>query len=210
MKLALFGASGGTGRVLVQQALDQGHEVTAIVRNPDALEIKHERLHVVKGDALQPDSFAAALKGQDAVLSSLGISSFFESLKPMTFHRDTARNLVAQMQQAGVARLLCLTSTGVIKNPTAPLFYNVLVQPLLDHKYEDMREMEKIVSASGLEWIIVRPFRLTDGERTGHYRVAADGKLDDAGSISRADVADFMLKQLSSAEYVHTTPAIAY
>ena len=210
MKLAIFGASGGTGRAIVQQALDQGHQVTAIARSPDALELKHERLHVVKGDALQPDSFATALKGQDAVISSLGVSSFFESLKPMTFHRDTARNIVEQMKQAGVPRLLCLTSVGVIKNPTAPLFYNVLVQPLLEHKYEDMREMEKIVSASGLTWTIVRPFRLTDGERTSHYRVAADGKLDDAGSISRADIADFILQQLGREEYVHHTPAVAY
>ena len=87
IKIVVFRATGGTGIEIVNQALDRAHEVTAIVRNPDAMKESHVRLHVVKGDAMVPDSFAEALKNQDAVLSAIGISSFWQSLKPTTFHR---------------------------------------------------------------------------------------------------------------------------
>lgn len=162
MKVAVFGATGGTGGEFIKQALNAGHDVTAIVRDPEAFTIKHFRLRAVVGDVIRPDSFAEALEGQDAVVSMVGISSFLKSLRPMTFHRQTIQNIIEQMRATDVRRLLCVTSTGVIHNPTAPLFYNLLIQPLLKHKYEDMRQMEEKVKHSGLDWTIVRPFRLTD------------------------------------------------
>jgi len=210
MKIAVFGATGGTGSEFVQQALSDGHDVTAIVRNPDTFSMRHFRLRKVAGDALRPESFAEALKGQDAVVSTLGISSFLQSLRPMTFHRKTIRNLIEQMKASGVGRLLCVTSTGVIHNSTAPLFYNLLIQPLLHNKYEDMRQMEAGVQSSSLKWTIVRPFRLTNSPRRGHYRIATDGRLDNAGTIARADVSDFLLKSLNDGTHVHETVAIAY
>ena len=210
MKIVVFGATGGTGIEIVQQALDKGHEVTAIARNPKAVKLTHAQLRVVSGDALTPDSFAEALKGQEAVFSAIGISSFLESLKPMTFHRQTASNIVEQMKLANVKRLICITSVGVSNTPTAPCFYNWIIKPLLENKYEDMRHMEQIVNESDLKWTIVRPFRLTNGERTGKYRVAANAELENGSSLTRADVADFMLKQLETEEYLYKTPAIAY
>ena len=210
MKIAVFGAAGGTGGEIVKQALDQGHEVTAIVRQPEQMKQRHERLRFASGDALKPDSFAEAFKGQEAVLSALGISSIWASLKPMTFHRESARNIVEQMKRQTVRRFVGVTSVGVIKNPTAPFWYNLFVQPLLQNKYEDMRQMEKIVGESDLDWTIVRPFRLIDGERTGKYRVAANGELENGGAISRADIAEFMLKQLATEEYLHKTVAVSY
>lgn len=210
MNLAIFGANGGTGRELVEQALERGHHVTAIVRNPDSFYLTHERLRVTGGDALQPDSFAQAFKNQDAIVSALGISSFLASLRPMTFHCITAHNIIDQMQQQGVKRLICLTSVGVLDEPIGPFFYTILVKPLLKHKYEDMRQMEAAVRHSQLDWIIVRPFRLTDGPRTGKYRLGANGTLADADSIARADLADFILGQLDNDQYRHETPAIAY
>ena len=210
MKIAIFGATGGTGRELLQQALERGHQVTAIVRDPAAVTLTHARLQVKAGDAMRPASFAHALQQQDAVLSAIGISSFWASLKPMTFHRQSAQNIVDQMAKAGVKRLVCLTSVGVLAKPIGPLFYRWLVKPLLRNKYEDMRQMEQIVRASKLDWTIVRPFRLVDGEQTGHYRVGVSGALDNAGSISRADVAEFMLGQLDTQANWQRSVAIAY
>ncbi|AKD53878.1 NAD(P)-dependent oxidoreductase [Spirosoma radiotolerans] len=210
MNIAIFGANGGTGSELVKQALERGHQVTAIVRKPESYRLTHERLRVTAGDAMKPDTFTQALKQQNAVISALGVSSFRESLKPMTFHRETAHNIIEQMKRQGVSRLVCLTSVGVLDKPIGPLFYLWLIKPLLKHKYEDMRQLEKTVRHSGLDWTIVRPFRLTDGPRTGQYRVAANGVLDDAGSIARSDIADFILNQLDIPQYVHKTPAIGY
>lgn len=210
MKLVIFGATGQTGRELLQQALDHGHYVTAIVRNPATIALTHQRLHVTAGDALKPDSFAPALRQQDAVLSTIGISSFWDSLKPMIFHCQSAQNIVDQMDKAGVKRLICLTSVGVLDKPVGPLFYRWLVKPLLRHKYEDMRQMEQIVRKSQLDWTIVRPFRLVNGGRTGHIRVGVSGTLDNAGSISRADLAEFMLGQLESDANRQQTVAVAY
>lgn len=119
MKIAIFGATGGTGSELMNQALGQRYEVTAIVRRPEAITRRDANLTVVAGDALNPNSFADTLRGHDAVVSTLGVSSFIKSLKPMTFHHDAAVNIVKSMQAQNVHRLVCLTSVGVHKNPKA-------------------------------------------------------------------------------------------
>ncbi len=210
MKVVILGTTGQTGRELLQQALERGYHVTAIVRDPAAITLTHQWLRVTVGDVLKPDSFASALWQQDAVLSTIGISSFWDSLKPMTFHRQSAQNIVEQMNKAGVKRLVCLTSVGVLDKSVGSLFYRWLVKPLLRNKYEDMRQMEQVVRESKLDWTIVRPFRLVNGERTGHYRVGVSGTLDHAGSISRADLAKFMLDQLDSEANRQKTVAVAY
>lgn len=206
MKLVILGATGGTGRALLQQALDRGHEVTAIVRHPADLVFTHALLRVLPGDVLEPDSFAAALQQQDAVLSVLGKNS----LKPMTFYRQSARNMVEQMQKAGVRRLICLTSIGVVDKPLGPWFYVWLIKPLLKHIYADMRHMERLVRESSLAWTIVRPSRLFTGKRINQYRVGASGELAHANSISRADLANCLLNQLDTKAHWHQTIAVAY
>ena len=206
MRLVIFGATGGTGLQLLQQALDRGHEVTAIVRRPAAITLTHARLRVTTGDVLKPDSFASALQYQDAVLSVVGVNSF----KPMTFYRQSARNIVDQMDKAGVQRLICLTSVGVVDKPVGPLFYIWLIKPLLKHIYEDMRQMEQTIRESRLAWTIVRPSRLFDGKRTGQYRVGSSGELAHANSISRADLADCILGQLDTQANWQKAIAVAY
>lgn len=206
MRIAIFGATGGTGHELLQQALDRGHEVTAIVRRPSAITLTHARLRVSAGDILEPDSFAPTLQQQDAVLSVVGINSF----RPMTFYRESARNLVEQLEKAGVQRLVCLTSVGVVDNPVGPLFYLWLVKPLLKHIYNDMRHMEQTIRASRLAWTIVRPSRLFDGKRIGQYRVGSSGELPQANKISRADLANLMLNQLDTQTNWQQAVAVAY
>ena len=206
MKLAILGATGGTGRELLQQALDRGHQVTAIVRHPDAVSMTHNRLRVVRGDVMQPDTLAPALLGQDAVVSVVGKSSF----RPMIFYRQSARTITEQMRKAGVERLVCLTSVGVLDKPIGPWWYLWLIKPLLKHIYADMRHMEQIIQASGLVWTIVRPSRLVDGKRRGHYRVGLSDELAHADSISRADVADCLLAQLDSKAHWKQAILVAY
>lgn len=211
MKVVVFGASGKTGREIVTQALEKGHEVTAVVREPGSMAaLTNARLRVIKGDATNAGSFKDALRNQDAVVSALGISSFWKSLQPMSFHRETAHIITEQMLREKVERLICMTSVGVMQNPGAPFWYNTLVQPLLRHKYEDMRQMEQIVRKSGLQWTIVRPFRLINGKRTGVYRIAAEESLPDASSISRADVADLLLKELERKDHLRQAIAVGY
>ncbi len=210
MKVAVLGASGGTGMEVVQQSLAAGHEVTAIVRKPEAFKLHAPNLQAVAGDALDLHSFTSSLEGQDAVISAVGVSSLVESLKPMTFYHDTAANIIEAMSTHHVQRFLCITSVGVHNNPKAPLYYKALVHPLLSHKYEDMRQMETIVRESGLEWTIVRPASLSHGKWTGQYTLAADSDLERTGSISRADVADFLLKALIDPAYVQHAVAISY
>ena len=206
MRIAIFGATGGTGHELLQQALDRGHEVTAIARRPTAITLTHARLRVAPGDILKPDSFALALHRQDAVLSVVGVNSF----KPMTFYRQSARNLVEQMEKAGVPRLVCMTSVGVVDKPIGPLFYRWLIKPLLRHIYDDMRHMEQTIRESRLAWTIVRPSRLFDGKRVGQYRLGASGELDRANIISRADVANCLLNQLDTQANWQQAVAVAY
>ena len=206
MRLAILGATGGTGRELLQQALAKGHQVTALVRHPEALSLTHERLRVVIGDVLKPDTLVAALHHQEAVLSVVGKSS----LGPITFYRESAHNLVEQMGKARIQRLICLTSVGVLNKPVGPWWYLWFIKPLLGHIYEDMRHMEQTIQASGLAWTIVRPSRLFDGAHTGHYRVGSSGELAHANSISRADMADCLLAQLDTKIHWQRAIAVAY
>ena len=140
------------------------------------------------------------------MLSVLGQNSF----KPMTFYRESARHLVEQMEKAGVQRLVCMTSVGVVDKPIGPWFYLWLIKPLLRHIYDDMRHMEQTIRASRLAWTIVRPSRLFDGKRFGQYRVGASGELDQANKISRADAANCMLNQLETQAHWHQAVAVAY
>lgn len=210
MRLAIFGATGGTGRELLQQALDRGHEVTAIVRRPEAITLTHARLRVLAGDVMELDSLAPALQQQDAVLSVIGSQGLRSLVKPMTFYHRSARHLVDQMDKAGVQRLVCLTSVGVVDKPVGPLFYIWLIKPLLKPIYDDMRQMEQTIRESNLAWTIVRPSRLFDGKRTGQYRVGSSGELDHANSISRADLANCILNQLDTKANWQKAIAVAY
>ena len=207
MKLVIFGSTGNTGHQLVLQALEQGHTVTAFARNPAKLEIEHANLTAVQGDALDSASVEKAVDRQDAVLCSLGAGA------KGTIRSEGTRNIVRAMEKAGVSRFICQSTLG-IGNSRANLDFfmkHIMFGFLLRRAYADHVSQEDYVKESRLDWTIVRPAALTDGNRTGVYRhgfPSTDKTIK--GKISRADVADFMLKQLTDRTYLHETPGLSY
>jgi putative NADH-flavin reductase len=211
VRIVVFGATGGTGRQLVTQALDTGHTVTAVARRPAALDITHDRLSVRAGDVLEPDSIAPHLVGQDAVLSALGIG--YRRHRTTVYSAGTA-NVMAAMRAAGVRRVVCVSTSGLDLPPDASaaqrLVFGAILHRLLREPYADMREMERRVRASDLDWTIVRSARMTNGARTGRYRVGTDGTLRRAWSIARADVAHYMVCCVADPATVGRTADLAY
>lgn len=209
MKLLIFGATGGTGRALVEQALEQGHTVTALVRNPSALVTKHENLTIAKGNVLDYDAVEAAIKGQDAVLSALGT----KVLTKNTILSDGTKNIIRAMEKLGVKRFICESSLGVSdsKGQSGFLYNYILIPLFLRNIFADKEVQERYIKDSILDWIIVRPAELTNAPRTGIYR-SGFGPMDESitAKIARADVAEFMLKQLTESTYLRKTPGLSY
>ncbi|NKI25123.1 SDR family oxidoreductase [Arenibacter sp. 6A1] len=208
MKLLIIGGTGKTGRQLIAQALEQGHEVTAMVRQPDKVKLTHSHLRVCKGNVLSLQDLGAAVKNQDAVLSALGHKRFFIKTSILS---QSSKNLILAMEKQHVKRLIAITSLGINDSRyKLGLYYTLFVIPvILWFYFKDKSKQEKLIMQSNLEWIIVRPGQLTngkkksnyqDGEKLGHYILTP--------CISRASVADFMLKQLYDNTYVHKTPTI--
>ena len=201
--LFVLGATGGAGRALVEQALRRGHRVTAFVRSPEKLGPPREGLTAVRGDPRDADELRAALPGHDAVLSALGPPG----IGPSTVVSDCARSTVAAMQASGVRRILMV---GV-----AVLFEEGLVNAIARRTFlrnvaKDHAEMERILGASGLDWTIARPPRLTNGPLTRAYDVA-DGRMPEGTrfTISRADVADFLLDEVERPAHVRRIVGLA-
>lgn len=209
MKIVVFGATGGTGMKLVAQALGQGHRVTAPVRSPEKLaDLEHQELVVTRGNVLDQSDVDYAIEGQEAVLCLIGAGAGRTTLR-----EDGTRNIIASMGKAGVARMVCLSSLGVgDSRANLPFFTKyVIVGIFLRHAFADHERQETVVKQSSVDWTIVRPPHLTDGARTGEYRAGfppTDRSLK--WKISRADVADFMLKELADDTYLHQTPWISY
>ena len=207
MKIIVFGANGGIGSKVVEQALEAGHQVTAVVRRPASISIQHPQLKVVQGDVLKPDTIQAAMAGQDAVISSLGVTVN----EPTTVYSQGVANIIRAMQANGVQRLLCISASGL---DPGPLYQKIIAKLFLwrafKHSYTDLVRMEAIVNASSVNWTIVRPPRLTDKERTGHYKIAINKHLANGLMLSRADTADYMLKHLNDPQTYHGLVEIAY
>lgn len=206
-RILVVGATGGTGRRIVAQALERGLEVTAFVRDPAKLAIEDPRLTVRRGDVLDEASVEAAIRGQDAVLCALGHKRY---LGPTRILSDGTRNLLAAMERHGVPRLVCETSLGIGDSAgRMGLYYTFLVIPVvLPFYYWDKTRQERAIARSGVEWTIVRPGALTDGERTGRIRHGRVGSFLWTVRISRADVAAFMLDQLAPGAYGRTAVGV--
>jgi uncharacterized protein YbjT (DUF2867 family) len=208
-RVLIVGATGGTGRELVSQALERGHEVTAFVRNPAALPIEHPRLRVVRGDVLDPASVEAAVRSQDAVLIALGHRRYFP---PSRILSDGTRNVLKAMERHGTRRFVCETSLGIGDSAfRMGLYYTLFVIPIvLPFYYWDKARQERAIAASPVPWVIVRPVVLRNGARRGVRRHGPGvGSFLWTPMIARADVAAFMLDQLTSDAYVGSAPGVS-
>lgn len=207
MKVVIFGATGSVGSHLVEQALGQGHDVTVFVRDSAKLGDARAEVRVVRGDVMDAAAVEGAVAGQDAVLCSLGAGRKGEVRSAGTL------NIVRAMKRAGVQRLVCQTTLGVGDSSGNLDFFwkHVMFGLLLRKAFADHELQEDHVMQSGLEWTLVRPGAFADGKRTGAYRHGFPGTEKGISlKISRADVADFMLKQLVDDTYVRATPGLSY
>ena len=210
MKIIIFGATGGTGRHLVEQAIGEGHAVTAFVRSPEKLEVSHENLRVIQGDALAYASVESAIQGHDAVICALGIPNIRDKSKLRAY---ATKNIVEAMKATGVERLICLSSFGAGDSfETLPFRYKYFIAPLvMRNLFVDHNLQEGYIMESQLSWTIVRPVNMTDGERTDKYQhgFSSENKMV-VYKISRADTAGFMLKQLEDDAYLGKAPSLSY
>ena len=208
MRITVFGATGGTGRRLVEQAIAEGNEVVAYVRNPSKLDMENEHLTVVQGELIDEELIEKAVKGVDAVISLLGPRGGSKS-KPLT---HGMQNIITAMKKQGVRRLV-ITSTLSAKDPNdLPDFKTKslvnLVKVTMHDAYEDIVSTAETVRNSDLDWTIVRLTMLNNKPKSGKVRAGYVGRGDVGTWISRADVADFMLKQVQDTKYLRQAPAI--
>jgi len=207
-RILIVGATGGTGRQLVTQALARGYLVTALVRDPSKLQLDHPKLVVVQGNVLDAGSVEEAVRGQDAVLCALGHKRFF---LPTRILSEGTRNILRAMETHGVRRLVCETSLGLGDSAgRMGLYYTFCVIPLiLPFYFWDKTRQERLIAGSGVEWVIVRPGVLTNRDGKGQYRHGRGiGSFLLTVRIARADVAGFMLDQLVSDTYLRTATGV--
>ena len=208
-KILVLGATGGTGRLIVSQALARGYDVTALVRSPDkARDLEGAKL--VAGDARDEAALRKAVKGQDAVVSALGTPA--SPFREVTLLSTATRALVGAMKVEQVARLVCITGMGAGDSAGHGGFvFDHLVFPLLLRKvYVDKNRQEAIVRDSGLDWVLVRPSVLNDKPRRDTIRTLTDLSGFHGGSISRQDVAKFVVDQLRAETWLRRSPLITW
>ena len=204
MNIALFGATGGTGREVLQQALAQGHQVQALVRDPGKVPADCPGLTPIVGDVLDQTAVDDCVRATEAVICVLGTRPGAAPIES----RGTAA-ILAAMQSQGVRRLIAVTSMGVGDSAQQMSFiFRIVMQIALKKIMAAKEEQERLIRASGLDWTIVRPGGLTDGPLTGTY-AAGLAKSIRARQVSRADVAQFVLKQLTDHQFLRQTPAIS-
>lgn len=210
MKIVIFGANGGTGKILTKQALAEGHAVTAVTRHAQAFPTQHEQLRVMRGDVYDLSDVEQAVAGQDAVLSTLGIPF---SRKPITIYSEGIAHIIQAMKRYGVRRLVCVSSSaaGTNHETGAGFVFDKILQPIVmstigKTTYADMKQMEALLRNSELDWTIIRPSGLFETPGVTNYQVAEDHIRRQF--TSRADLADCMLQQLTTDQYSRKVIAV--
>jgi uncharacterized protein YbjT (DUF2867 family) len=208
-KILVLGATGGTGRLIVSQALARGYDVAALVRSPE----KGEALNGAKliiGDARDEKALRQALRGRDAVISALGTPA--SPFREVTLLLTAARALVSAMKSEKVSRLIAITGIGAGDSAGRGgfLFDRVIFPLLLRKVYADKNRQEAIIKSSGLDWVLVRPSILNDKPGRDKIRALVDLSNFHGGAISRSDVASFVLDQVRTDTWVHRSPLISW
>lgn len=211
MNIVCFGANGATGRLLVRQALTEGHAVTAFTRHPEAFPIRHDRLQLAGGDVFDPSPVDKAISGQEAVLSALGVPF---SRKPISVFSQGMANILQAMRNHGVRRLVCVSATPVDPryDTQGGYIFEKVMKPVISHTigrtmYADLRRMENLVMQSDLDWTILRPSGLFGASSITDYQITDEfiaGRF-----TSRTDLADCMLRQLDDDRSIHKARAVS-
>ena len=204
MKIIVFGATGGVGKSVVAQALEAGLEVTAFVRTPSKMDITHENLKLIQGNAFNQEEVSAAIVGHDAVVSCIGSN---QGMKESTEIQEMTKNIVDGMKKHNVERIIYTASAGIHKE--IPGVSGKLVMFMLKNPLKDHRAAVDYIQANRLNYTIVRPMGLTDQPFTGKYRESASSVPEKSRTIPRADVAHFILKALTDPNYNHASIGIA-
>lgn len=204
MKIIVFGATSETGKQIVNQALQAGHEVTVFVRDANKLGVTNEKLNVITGDALNTQQADDAIKGKDAVLSTLGPKG-----KPAVMAAESTKNIVSAMQKHGVKKIIVISVAGiaVAQDKRGKSFIDTLIKFFLKDVFIDRENQIKVLEASSVEWVAVRVPRLTNDAPTGNVKVFF-GNPSPSMKITRADVAGFMLKQLTDNQWLRQAPIV--
>jgi putative NADH-flavin reductase len=206
-RILVIGGTSGIGLETVKLAVQRGHTVTALARRPERMTYFQERLHIIKGDVLDATSIATAVGGHDAVVFAVGVSPTRE---PVTVFSQGTDNVLKAMEVQGVSRLIAVTGVGAgDSRGHGGFFYDRILQPLLlGTIYEDKDRMEALIQSSDSRWTIVRPGALNDKAGLAGYRVIQNMEGVVLGSISRADVAHYILSQVEASEYAPATVAL--
>ena len=208
MRVLIVGASKGIGLETTRQALDAGHEVRALARSATAIVVTNPSLEKIRGDALKTEDVKAALVGVDVVIQTLGVG-LGDLFRPVHLFSDAARVLIAAMRSQGVKRLICVTGFGAgDSRASISCLQRLPFQIVFGRAYDDKSLQEKLIKESELDWTIARPGVLTSGLRTGRYRILAEASQWRNGIISRADVAEFLVRQIGDPAYIHKNPVL--
>lgn len=209
MKVIVFGATGPTGKLICQKALEAGHEVTAFARTPSKVSLNHHLLNVAEGNIYDADSVARAMEGMEAVICGVGVPF---TRKPVTIYSTAARHIVSAMSEQGIRRFICISSGGTKPgwNRRNPLFFEFVLKRLFHTLYDDMAAMEKIVMATDTDWTILRPPRLLDKPASREVRLGVDEySLVKGGEVSREGLAEVAVKALTDREMIRHAVAVA-
>jgi len=207
MRILIFGASGATGHELVKQALTYDHLITAFVRNPSKLNLKNKNLEIVQGDVKDYASVENAIEGHDAVLSALGVS---KPLKKDPVVIEGIKNILQAMEKLNIKRFIYLSFLAVGQGrKDAGFLIKHVISRIVHNEIEDHEEKEALIKASNLEWTIIHPPKLTNGVKRGIYRIGENIKSTSfLATLSRAGLADFMMKQLNDNRFLRKTVRI--
>ena len=208
MRVLIIGASKGIGLETTRQALDAGHDVRALARSATAIAISNPSLEKMRGNALKTEDVEAALVGMDVVIQTLGVG-LGELFRPVHLFSDATRVLIAAMKRQDIKRLICVTGFGAgDSRASISCLQRLPFQIVFGRAYDDKSLQEQLIKESELDWTIARPGVLTSGPRTGHYQILSEASQWRNGIISRADVAEFLVRQIEDQTYIRKAPVL--
>jgi len=208
MRVLIIGASKGIGLETTRQALDAGHYVRALARSATAITVSNPSLEKIRGDALKTEDVEAALVGVDVAIQTLGVG-LGDLFRPVHLFSDATRVLIAAMRSQVVKRLICVTGFGAgDSRASISCLQRLPFQTVFGRAYDDKSLQEKLIKESELDWTIARPGVLTNGPRTSRYQILSEVSQWRNGIIPRADVAEFLVRQIGDQTYIRKTPVL--